>query len=900
MDDADGASGRLRRPPPSRGGARGRTGVASGGAATSGKRRDEGESDSSVGAERLKQDSKSESRRDVPAHGSAAEIKRLREDQSLQTLVERINCDAMAAEILRKRKLLYIAMSVAGLAMLVFIIASIMRWSQVAYITKFSLLAFPICVAFGVNDLCLHISRSNPVLGRRILRFLSFGNANSLRTLAWLHIDSGDYAKAEKIVGGAVAGIDPKRKLRDYVIMHAFLANLRAHVGRMVEAEKLIREVLNAAESHDKELGTDGSAFLLADTLNYAASLCDQRDKIQDALALARRSVSLLCAHKSPPPAVTLTALSNAGYLCNIVGEYQEAMMYLSKANELSSKTMIARDGQAAFILSNLAIANLGVGRVTKCKRFLHEAETRAMMPLGLSERPHTYQCFAIYHFANSRLEEALQAYEKAIEYCGQQIPRDSVLLLRIIKEYSVLLRELGKPRQAKENEQRVTQIQTTLDTINTQLPTKKDKKKKPIVAVPVRKSRFPIFCIGLVGLWGFNLWNAGLRMGDFTDWLLFLSGCVVVVVKLCAKYGPPAKEETSQGAIVAVVSLIPGLRMIVPELSVLPRKTAGIVMGSAAAILILARVTAPTPDTVPAVGLLGQEYLVLGDNLVRTESFNKARESYEHSLQLGFDGSGRFAKVKIDRDLPRFKQPDKAIALNMKAVELSKTDQKSLEVIEKDRKAAKKIWQQCVIDYPKFEIPYVHLADGLLSTGAVDKKKLISHLKDKKAAGDRIVGFERTKAKRDSAAGEENAAATSSPEESSDEVADSKSAIQAADNESTAGASGSEVAVKTDDESLMGLPELSGSAKANVQKAEALLQKALSINPNCGEALERMLQVESQLGKRKKGEAYLEHLVSISGDTMEGGLYKSLLAIEKNTDEIVATHKKAASTKAK
>jgi tetratricopeptide (TPR) repeat protein len=648
-------------------------------------------------------------RREMPMVGSAREVRRLRKNgPDVAALLEQIKCDEMAAEISKKRQLLYIALAVVGIAFLLWVASLIFHWQQVTFVTKFSILALPICMAFGVNDLCLYIAKTNPVLARRILSLLAFGNPHSVRTLAWLYVDTGDYAKAEKTIASAVKSIDAKKKLRDYILMHAFLANLRAHVGRTGEAEQLVREVLNAAEDHNKQFQTDGSAFLLANTLNYAAQLCDQRDKIQDALALSRRAVRLLCDHPKAPADVALVSLSNAGYYCNVVGEYQEALTYLTKAHELATKTNIARDGQWAFILSNLAIANLGVGRSTMCKRALNDAETRAMAPLGLAERPHTYQCWAIYHFANDRLEYALQSYEKAIEYCSMQNPRDSVLLLRIIKEYSVLLREVGKAQEAAANEQRVTQIRDTL-IVNSQTKDKKDKKPKPL-AVPTAKSRFPIFWSIFACFYGFLLWVEGLRMAPFTQWLLFLTACVVVIVKIRAKYGPKLKQETSQGAIIAVVSLIPGLRAIVPELSMMPQRTGGIIIGTAVVIAILVKLTTPAPNTVPDFGLLGHEYLILGDELSQAQSFTLARKAYELAVK---NGENKFAPSKFKTEFPKVDPSPEALDDNMKALELSQTSPKE----------ARALWEACIRRYPDFEYPYVNLAN-LISSSRSGKGK--------------------------------------------------------------------------------------------------------------------------------------------------------------------------------
>lgn len=742
-------------------------------------------------------------RRELPLAGSASELRRLRKSgQDIPEMLERINSNALAADINKRKRLLYGAMLLVGIGIVANLAASFMQMRQVVYVTRFSWIALPICLGFAVNDLCMRLARSNPRLACRILSILTFGSANSLRNLAHLYMDQGDFAKAEKTLSSSIGAIDPKRKLRDYILMHALFANLRAHIGRSSEAEQMIREVLNAAESHHEERKTNGSAFLLANTLNYAAQLCDVTDKMHDALALARRAVRILCEYDMPPPDVALVALYNAGYYCNVHGEYQEAMLYLTKAQELATKTGIARDGEVAFILSNLAIANLGIGRATQCKRLLADAETRALAPLGMAERPHTYQCWAIYHFANDRLEYSLQSYEKAIDYCSQQTPKESVFLLRIIREYSVLLREIGKTREANANEQRVTQIKQTLHTLSAYVPTKKDRKIKPL-KVPVTKSRFPLFSILFAGFLGFNLWNEGIRFAPFTRWLFFLTTLVVVAVKIRAKYFPPAKEETSQGAIIAVVSVIPGLRSVVPELSLVPQRTAGIIIGAAIVTFIFVQATAPSLDIVPDSGLLGQEYLVLGDSMVEKESFNKARKAYELASK---NFAGPIADMKLKRDIPKEKQPEEAIEENMKALELSR------ERSPKATKKARLLWEQCVAKYPDFEYPYVHLA------ALINPNELAGELSEAIAA----AKIKRAKEKKQ----------TATEEATTTDVATTRR-----------------------------------EKRAKAHEAETLLNKALQINPNFGLALLEMCSAKMNLGDKGGCIKYAKKFLEVTGD---------------------------------
>lgn len=800
-------------------------------------RQSTGEADAASFPKKLSRESRA-GMRELPVVGSSAALKEMRFQslEQIQAMLDKVSAEKLASEVRSKRRLLHIAIAIVGLAIVIWALASfVFHWRQVAYVTKFSLIAAPVCIVFGVSEFCMHIARSNPDLAQKVLGVLTFGSPHAIRNLAGLYIDVGNYEKAEKLISASIRGLDPKRKLRDYIIMHAFLANLKAHVGRVAEAGDLMVPVIDAAENHHAEHNTNGSAFLLADTFNYAAQLCNQLDEIRDALAFSQRAVSLLCEHKNPPVEVTLVALANTGYLLNVLGKYQEAMLFLNKANEIAEKSGIARDGQAAFILSNLAVAKLGTANAIKCKKLLVEAESRASAPLGVSQRPQMLQCWGIFHFSNSKFEEARAAYERALQYCDLQKPKETVLVLRILREYATLLQAIGDKAAADNVDKRSKEIKKKLDEVATAVPEKKAKKIKPVSVPVAKRSRIPVFWMILACLWGSNVYFSGIRIAKFTEWLLFLSALSVIAIKLMAKYGPKAKEETSQGAIVAVISLIPGLRSVVPELSVLPRKTASIILGTAVVTMILVQVTAPPPDTVPDGWLLPQEYLALGDALDQKESFNLARKAYEHAEKGDSHGIiGKTAHLKLLGMVPKNPQPEEAIQKNIKAVAMMQ---------EKDIKAARALWEECIKEYPNFEHPYVHIAEIILQKDAKEsQKKLIEQLKKQKTGG-----------------------------------------------------------AKSENIELEDQP-ITAEEKADQDEAAALLKKAMEINPMCGPALLTSYMLKTRQHDLKTAHKYMNDYIKVStGDgSADGGLTASLMKMaDKMEDELEARKAERARRKA-
>ncbi|MBX9696434.1 MAG: hypothetical protein K2Z81_28865, partial [Cyanobacteria bacterium] len=194
---------------------------------------------------------------------------------SIQKLLDSIDLDEVPARQLKRKRLAQIGMAVAFVAILLYIVASALGWREVAYFTRLSLLAVPVCLVVGFNEVFMKLAHSRPGISKKVFGMFTLGNTNAIRNLALLHVNTGDFLKAEKVTAKAIKTIDPKRRPRDYMTLFAFLAQLRGHMGKQKEAEHMIGEILEGAEAQYKDRPTDAAGSMLALVLNHAANICE-------------------------------------------------------------------------------------------------------------------------------------------------------------------------------------------------------------------------------------------------------------------------------------------------------------------------------------------------------------------------------------------------------------------------------------------------------------------------------------------------------------------------------------------------------------------------------------------------------------------------------------------------
>ncbi len=730
---------------------------------------------------------------------------------SLQETVDKFSAQKLAANHRQKTLCIYIVTAVTISGLVLYLAAVAFHWADISRYGRWFLLAAPITTVMALKELSKKLARTRPVLARRLCSWLSFGNPVTICHLAALYTDTGNYQEGEKLLSKAAKSVKPAN-LPVYIGTHAYLATARARAGATVQADKLLQETMVAARTLHESRRTNVSASLLAATLNSGAEIEAQKQSYYQALAMSKEAVELLSGYTNPPLELLLSVLANAGHFNNAVGRHTEALIYLKKGKELVDQNEEVKSCTAAKILAQMGLALLKTDESAEAGNLLELAREMANAADGTKERPSVNRAIAQSLTIAGQSEEASEAYKLAIQTCRLQTPAVSYELLNLQHEYSRFLQKIGREGEAAAIELQSIQTKYDLAQINiSDKSTKTEQIKPAAVQLAKVKSRFPVFSLIACCFYGWDVWIAGVRVAPFSTWVFFVAFATIVVLKLRAKYGPRSAEETS-GAILSLVSHLPFARVVVPELAILPKKTICAILGTAIAVLGVVKISQPAPNTVPLSGLTAFEYRSLGKTLDREESFNKAREAFDHAISSDPNGSeAQHSQNSIRIHLPKFPQSDAAIEANMKALSLQRSNPSE----------ATKIWQNCISQYPNFEYPYIHMSRVYLADIA---KEQLKNLRAKIAQASQA----KTRAK--------NGA--------DDQVKD----------QSNAGAE------KMDD---IGMQSQSPN---QLKAAESMVAKALEINPDNYEAQMAMSSIKSREGDEEAGQAYLKKALESSG----------------------------------
>jgi hypothetical protein len=581
------------------------------------------------------------------------------------------------------------------------------------------LLPFPICLALAISQVSLKLAVTHPKIARSLMGFFSFGNASAKIEVAALDEDMGNYTKAEKTLLKAVKVIDRAKSPRDYVTTYAYLSSVRANVGKVIDAERHILQLLDTAKKYYDTRPNDVNGIMLATVLMHAARVSDWLGKSDDSIRLYGSAIEILCKQKSPPADLLANVLASAGYQHNQANKFDESFALLEKADEINQQMPQARISTKAKILANLAIAHMAKGDNERAFALIKEAETLADLTVTLKERPGVYQALSVLHQVTGDDEAAGHAYKESIRALELQKPSDNLQLARVLKDYSRFLADCNRKKDSDTQLNRANQIKYLLDQVNFATePVVKDQIKQ--VEVPTLKARFPVVWLLVAAFFTWDVVNAGLRIADNYAWIWSIGAITIVAMKLLAKYGKHADQETSQGAVLAVVSAIPMARHLVPELAVLPKRTTTIVLGSAVAILGIVNFTRPAPDTVPESGLLSYEYSALTRNLAENCNIAKAMKAAELARKPDISGNHSQTVNKITKYyFPKNKQPEEALAefyiANKGGSEKTRATEKGSKKAKKHDNAEKIVALRALIKkYPDFELPYAGLAQAL------------------------------------------------------------------------------------------------------------------------------------------------------------------------------------------
>jgi tetratricopeptide (TPR) repeat protein len=148
----------------------------------------------------------------------------------------------------------------------------------------------------------------------------------SVLNLAGLYIETGQYAKAERLGLRSLAERQPLRKTADFAKLMALLGDLEQHRGRIGTALEFNEKALAIFQ----ELAPDGRAAM--ETLNNLCVLYRESGQNPDALARCERALRIAEGVPNLEPSMQALLLANVGTLQFLVHGPAEAEPFFAKA----------------------------------------------------------------------------------------------------------------------------------------------------------------------------------------------------------------------------------------------------------------------------------------------------------------------------------------------------------------------------------------------------------------------------------------------------------------------------------------------------------------------------------------------------------------------------------------
>lgn len=604
----------------------------------------------------------------------------------------------------RKQKMLTLA-AIAGVLLLVIvtIVTGPMNLPEVSkWCSRACVLVVPLSLLYAMREGIGVLMRKQPLTAQKLNQKLGWGDP---RQIAISYIDTADYLSAEKVLEKACKKMTAKQA-KQYISAYGLLGLIHAYTGRTDAAETIIRQAQELSESNYKARQTDSNAVLLQMSLNYKGEFLQLMGHYEDSHRIYLRTLQLICTELNPDGESIVSVLANLGFLKNLMGNHAEALPLLLRANEIGRELPQVRETIKAFVCSNLGTAYRGIGELEESEAYFHQAIAFAEGPLGQRELGRIYYNLARLYVTSAQHDLGLGFYQKSVDAYERWQPLVNPEYLHVLQDYAYYLRSIEDNEAADIAKRKAQQMQTNLRDINNMNQGEVKKISASIVqsVQAVHKpSRFPIFWTFFF-LWQcYAIWLAGLRVAPYREWMLLITATAVLALKLKTKFGPPSRNELSQGASMALLSMIPFARSALPELSQMSKTGIGIFVVIVLGMFGMVKAITVPPNTVPN-GLLPIEYERLGEKLIEAENYGLADKAFNKAM---VDASTE-TKNSIQRlracKMPMVMPPDEAIAMNMEGVRLKG---------EKNQDAAVAKWSECMKKYPDFEEPAVHVAEA-------------------------------------------------------------------------------------------------------------------------------------------------------------------------------------------
>lgn len=529
-----------------------------------------------------------------------------------------------------------------------------------------------------------------------------------------------DLLEAEKMLEGELKNAAAKQ--RSYISTCSALALVRAHMGKSDAAAQMIANAVKLAEHNYAASPSDSRARVLCTALAYAGEIAELAGPSKESLHLNRKVVEVMVAMKKPRANELVNALVNLGHTYNALNRCGEALPMLERALAFSSVAELT-SVQTAYMYAGLSAAARGSGNADASDDYLKRC---LAIDLTARSKDKARTCLAIARMVTrTNTGKAVELFGAALASYQLWKPANSPEHAKLLHEYAMFMNSVSSDGRAVTLNAECVRMTRTLQEISLLHKLAEQKLDQKVVEqVAEKPSRFPTVCALLVAWQGFLLWEEGLRVASYNRWCLVIFAIVVLAVKLKHHLSPPSREELGEGAITALLAVVPFSRSILPELSAMPKQQLMVVAIVAACLLAGARLVLVSDGQVPS-GLCAKEYFCLGRKLQHDEQLTLSAAAYDKVIAME-PASGeaavarRIRKHQFSKVLP----PAAAIELNSKALRCEQDGNKA---------EAERLWRECTVHYSQFELPFVHLATLALSNQNVDEAdKLLSDVLSK------------------------------------------------------------------------------------------------------------------------------------------------------------------------
>lgn len=620
----------------------------------------------------------------------------------------------------RKQKMLVFA-AIGGVVLLVIvtIVTGPMNLPEVSkWCSRACMLVVPISLLYFVREGISLLMRKKPLTAQKLNQKLGWGDP---RDIAISYIDTADFLSAEKVLEKACKKMTAKQA-KQYISAYGLLGLIHAYTGKTDAAETIIRQAQELSESNYKARQTDSNAVLLQMSLNYRGEFLQLMGQYEDSHRIYLRTLQLICTELNPDGESIVSVLANLGFLKNLMGNHAEALPLLLRANEIGKELPQVRETIKAFVCSNLGTAYRGIGELEESEAYFHQAIALAEGPLGQRELGRIYYNLARLYVTSAQHDLGLGFYQKSVDAYETWKPLVNPEYLRVLQDYAYYLRSIEDNDAADTAKRRAQQMQTNLRDINNMNQGEVKKISASIVqsVQAIHKpSRFPIFWTFFF-LWQcYAIWLAGVRVAPYREWMFMITATAVLALKLKTKFGPPSRNELSQGASMALLSMIPFARSALPELSQMSKTGIGIFVVIVLGMFGLVKAISVPPNTVPN-GLMPIEYERLGESLIEAENYGLADKALNKALvAASTETKNSIQRLKACK-MPMTMPPDEALALNMEALRLKE---------EKNPNAALAKWNECMKNYPDFEEPAVHVAEAMAKNDPTGAEAILNNV---------------------------------------------------------------------------------------------------------------------------------------------------------------------------